>query len=64
METNFTSGANRMWIYNTDPDSEVHNSFSVYAETGEIFMNTVTKDLFFCSQGGTEQTWKKFTFDS
>jgi hypothetical protein len=64
METTFTGGATRLWLFAGNPDNAVHNSSGVYADTGEIFMNTNTQILFFCYQGGTSQSWTQITFNS
>lgn len=62
MLTNFVGGATRLWLFSTDPDSSVHNSFLAYADTGEIFMNTSNQILFFCVQGGMSQTWTQLCY--
>ncbi len=65
METNFTGGATRLWLYAGDPDASVHNEFESYAELCDLFMNTNNKNLFICQQGGTEddQIWRQLAYE-
>lgn len=60
MDAEFTNGAIRLWLQDEDPDNDVYSSIELglKAQTGEIFMNTSTQDLFFCASGGnSSQVW-------
>jgi hypothetical protein len=63
METTFTGGVTRLWLYAGDPDTSVRTVTPVYAERGEMFMNTTTLKIFFCNLGGTgTQIWSAIPF--
>lgn len=49
----------RMWTSDKDPDTSVHNKFHVYADVGEFFLNTSKQEIFICTIGGKNQSWKR-----
>lgn len=64
MQTVFTGGATRLWLFAGAPDSSVHNDGGIYADAGELFMNTTTRMLYFCFMGGQNQQWTQLCYFS
>ena len=51
-----------MWLYNSDPDTSVHNIFGNYSDQGDFFANTNNYNVFICTQGGEDQIWKQIAY--
>lgn len=61
METVYIGFSIRVWTYAGNPDNDVHTAGGSYADIGEPFINTVSGEIFLCTNNiSGSMTWTPY----